>query len=222
MLSNARGLGLIPGQGNRYHMLQLTAGMLQLKSSSAKHIKKYWKKKKERKCSSILWKLLLKHLMKPVFWQPACYRLSCSAIPPPRQSRMHNVTTANASLRTAVGTARSSRMANRTQEPCLNLSLITHMLHRILETHLWLLARIPKWSQSPVGRLSLALRTDIWASFGTMCTWTIICDARPMKSTWPRPELTVRFLPLASPLNLSLSLWNTHCLSCLNILSAGR
>ena len=49
---------------------------------------------------------------------------------------MHDVTTADASLRTIVGTARSSRVANRTQEPCLSLSLIIHMLHRISESHL--------------------------------------------------------------------------------------
>ena len=49
---------------------------------------------------------------------------------------MHDVTTAEASLRTVAGTARSSRGANRTQEPCLSLSLIIYMLHRISESHL--------------------------------------------------------------------------------------
>ena len=61
--------------------------------------------------------------MKPVFWQPACYRLSCSVIPLPGQSRMHDVTTVDVSFRATVGTAGRSRMANGTQELCLSFSL---------------------------------------------------------------------------------------------------
>ena len=41
---NAGGLGSIPGQGNRSHILQLRVHMLQLRAATAKQINKYFKK----------------------------------------------------------------------------------------------------------------------------------------------------------------------------------
>lgn len=81
-------------------------------------------------------------------------------------------------------------------------------------------------------KVSVALSTIIWVSFGTIWTWTIICDAGPMKSMlrmpiriWWHQDCTMMKVTCAKTSRVGCDVWMMAiliaALNTLNLFSAG-